>query len=153
VLANAETSSAPASNDPDVAPPTGSITHDKSCSRSRREFIWMGMENDDQAPLPSIEQQFANAIEAHVLTKRTALRRLRSLDNQSPSQHECTGYLKEEIILGANFEDSAILTSSFPNIHEICYICNKRVEKAVEEALSTSLKSCKVIIQPALTPY
>jgi hypothetical protein len=113
----------------------------------------MGMENDDQAPLPSIEQQFANAIEAHVLTKRTALRRLRSLDNQSPPQHKCAGYLKEEIILGANFEESAILTSSFPSVHEICYKCYKRVEKVVEEALPTSLKSCKVIIQPALAPY
>ena len=109
------------------------------------------MENhdDDQAQLTSIEQQFAHATKGHNLTKHS-LRRLRSPDDQSTSRHRCDTYLKEEIILGANFKECAILRSFVPSIDEVCYVCDERVE---EEVLPESLKSCKLIIQPSPISY
>jgi hypothetical protein len=140
-------------NDPHEAliSESGSAGLEKNCPHTRREFIWM--KSHDQAQLTSfrdIQQQFASAIKGHKLTKHT-LRRLRSPDNQSPSRHRCDTYLKEEVVLGANLKDSAILTSLFPSIHEVCYICDSRVEEEDEEAQSKRVKSCKFIIQPALT--
>jgi hypothetical protein len=139
-------------NDPHEAPSGESgAGHEKNYPNTRREFVWM--KNDDQAQVMAfsdIQKQFANAIKGHKLTKHT-LRRLRSPDNQSPSRHRCKTYLKEEVVLGANLKDSAILTSWFPSIHEVCYICDSRVEEEDEEAQSKRVKSCKFIIQPALT--
>jgi hypothetical protein len=114
----------------------------------------MGMGTGDQAHLTSfrdIQEQFGRAIGAHTsrFTKH-ALRRLRISDNQSVSRHRCATYLKEEIILGASLTESAILTSLFPSIHEVCFVCGKRVEGEDDEVRLKSSKSCKFIIQPPL---
>ena len=140
-------------NDPREVPSGESISagHEKNFPHPRREFIWM--KNDDQAQVTSfrdIQQQFASAIKGHNLAKNT-LRRLRSPDNQSPSRHRCAGYLKEEIILGANLKESAILTSLSPSIDEVCFICDQRVEEEDKEGWPKSSKSCKSIIQPLIT--
>jgi hypothetical protein len=76
--------------------------------------------------LRKIQQQFKKAVDRHKLTKHV-MRRLRSSNDQSLSVHRCTSYLKEEVILGPTLADSAILLSSSPSIHEVCFVCGRRV--------------------------
>jgi hypothetical protein len=125
---------------------SGLADTDDQEARSRREFIWVGMDAEPDiqllfsAPLRKIQQQFKKAIDRHKLTKRV-MRRLRSSNDQSLSVHRCTSYLKEEVILGTTLANSAILLSSSPSIHEVCFVCGRRVTAQEEEEDKSTFRS------------
>jgi hypothetical protein len=141
-----------------MPPPTSSLKNDNSSeledtnkqeARPRREFVWARMEAAPgiqalSMPLHEIIKQFETAIDRHQLRK-SGIRRL----NHQPSLHKCTSYRKEEVILGPTMETSAILMSSSPSIHEVCFVCGIRVEareaekNEKEEEDERSLSSCR----------
>ena len=107
---------------------------DEQEAPSRREFVWArtGVEPDLQTlstPLREIQQQFKKAIYRHKLTK-SVMRRVRTANHQPLVFHHCTSYLKEEVILGPTVAESAILMTSSPSIHEVCFVCGERVDYA-----------------------
>jgi hypothetical protein len=104
----------------------------------RREFGWTqrtsassGDCHTQSLSLLVITQQFKKAIIRHKLTKR-AIRRITANDSVDvPQHHHCSSYRREEVILGPTMDDSAILTSDNPAIHEICFVCGKKVTPAI----------------------
>jgi hypothetical protein len=95
----------------------------------RREFVWTGAtELDEQLSLGTISQQFKTAIMRHELTSGCVIRQITSSDREFSAHHQkCTSYRREEVILGLTVEDSAILTSLFPSIDEVCFVCREKV--------------------------
>jgi hypothetical protein len=96
----------------------------------RREFVWTGItEVDEELSLGTISQQFKTAIMRHELTSECVIRQITLSPDREFSIHhpKCTSYRREEVILGPTVEDSAILTSLFPSIDEVCFVCREKV--------------------------
>jgi hypothetical protein len=109
---------------------SSSLSDLSNCSTSvRREFVWTGVtEVDEQLSLATISHQFKTALMRHELTSECIIRQITSADCEfSAHHHKCTSYRREEVILGLTIEDSAILTSLFPSIDEVCFVCREKV--------------------------
>jgi hypothetical protein len=75
----------------------------------------------------NLARNSATVQEGHILTKRV-MRRVKASNCQPSVSHRCS-YLKEEVILGPTVAESAILMTSNPTIHEVCFVCGERVER------------------------
>ncbi|KAJ7114671.1 hypothetical protein C8R43DRAFT_1039169 [Mycena crocata] len=91
----------------------------------RRELVWKTSEKN--ADLSAISQQVGNFLFRLRSSGSGGLRCFPAHD-QGQTRHRCPGYSREEIILGAQPQNSGILLYTTPRPREMCTVCGNTVE-------------------------
>ncbi|KAJ7473781.1 hypothetical protein B0H11DRAFT_1336098 [Mycena galericulata] len=94
----------------------------------RRELLWL-QPNPETSSLTEIAHQ-TEAFLFRLRSSATVAPIPRYFRNQkSDTAHRCRGYHREEILISTQMRTSYIVCSNTPTLHEICTICEERVEE------------------------
>ena len=113
---------------------SSNLTEKPRSTRTPRREVWWHDIGEKNQSLESIKRRFEDFLDRFPSSSSNPLLP-RVVASTKYKDHQCSGYLREEITLLSDVSKSVIMSHAFPSSSEVCLICGQLVDVSIGSAL------------------